>query len=75
MTYDGESEPKLWPDMPKVALVLARFKAMPELDQCKKMMDMDDFLNQRIDKLKEQLHKAQLNPVAAPSQATARSGA
>jgi hypothetical protein len=28
------------------------------------MMVMDGFLNQRIDKLKEQLHKAQLDPVA-----------
>ncbi|TVT97425.1 hypothetical protein EJB05_57330, partial [Eragrostis curvula] len=32
---------------------------MPELDQCKKMMDMESFLRQRIDKLREQLHKAQ----------------
>jgi hypothetical protein len=31
---------------------------MPEQDQCKKMTDMDGFLNQCIDKLKEQLHKS-----------------
>jgi hypothetical protein len=48
----------VWPDVPKVAQVLSCFKAMPEQDQCKKMMDMDGFLNQRIDKLKEQLHKS-----------------
>ena len=48
--------------MPKVAQVLACFKVMPELDQCKKMMDMEGFLTQRIDKLKEQLHKAQRKP-------------
>ena len=30
---------------------------MPDLDQCKKMMDMEGFLNKRIDKLKEHLHK------------------
>ncbi|RCV41999.1 hypothetical protein SETIT_9G179500v2 [Setaria italica] len=55
----GESQPEVWPGAPKVAEVLARFKAMPELDQCKKMMDMEGFLNQRIEKLREQLHKAQ----------------
>jgi len=51
--------------VPKVAQVLACFKVMPELDQCKKMMDMEGFLTQRIDKLKEQLHKAQREHVAA----------
>jgi hypothetical protein len=56
---EGESQPELWPDAPKVAEVLDRFKAMPELDQCKKMMDMEGFLSQRIEKLREQLHKAQ----------------
>ena len=48
--------------MLKAAQVLARFKAMSELDQCKKMMDMEGFLNKHIDKLKEQLHKAQRKP-------------
>jgi hypothetical protein len=56
---EEESQPEVWPDVAEAARVLARFKAMPELDQCKKMMDMEGFLNQRIDKLKEQLHKAQ----------------
>ncbi|XP_062208961.1 agamous-like MADS-box protein AGL80 [Phragmites australis] len=56
---DGESQPEVWPSVPEAARVLARFKAMPELDQCKKMMDMEGFLRQRIDKLKEQVHKAQ----------------
>jgi|UPI0002216A8B hypothetical protein len=47
--------------MPKVAQVLARFKAMPDQDQCKKMMDMEGFLNQRIDKLKEQRTRRSTN--------------
>ena len=55
---EGESQPKVWLDAPKVAQVLA-FNTMPELDQCKKMMDMEGFLNQRIDKLEEHPHKAQ----------------
>jgi hypothetical protein len=54
---EGETQPEVWPSV--AARVLARFKAMPELDQCKKMMDMEGFLKQRIDKLREQLHKAQ----------------
>jgi hypothetical protein len=58
MTDEEESQPEVWPDVPKVAQVLACFKAMPEQDQCKKMMDIDGFLIQRIDKLKEQLHKS-----------------
>ena len=41
---------------------MARCKAMPELDQCKKMVAMEGFLNKRIDMLKEQLHKAQRKP-------------
>ncbi|TVU03870.1 hypothetical protein EJB05_50583, partial [Eragrostis curvula] len=56
---EGESQPEVWPSVAEAARILARFKAMPELDQCKKMMDMESFLRQRIDKLKEQLHKAQ----------------
>ena len=33
MVYgEGESQSEVWPDVPKVALVLIRFKAMPELD-------------------------------------------
>ena len=55
---EGESAPEVWPDVAKAARVLARFKAMPELDQCKKMMDMEGFLSQLIDKHREQLHKA-----------------
>ncbi|CAL4943016.1 unnamed protein product [Urochloa decumbens] len=56
---DGEAQPEVWPDVAKVAEVLARFRAMPELDQCKKMMDMEGFLGQRVEKLREQLGKAQ----------------
>jgi hypothetical protein len=55
---EGETQPEVWPDVSKVAQVLARFKAMPELDQCKKTMDMEGLLTQRIGKQKEQLHKA-----------------
>ncbi|CAD6250778.1 unnamed protein product [Miscanthus lutarioriparius] len=56
---EGESQPEVWPDVPTAEHVLARFKAVPELDQCKKMLDMEGFLKQRMDKLREQLHKVQ----------------
>ncbi|KAG0533289.1 hypothetical protein BDA96_04G180400 [Sorghum bicolor] len=56
---EGESQAEVWPDVPTAEHVLARFKAVPELDQCKKMLDMEGFLKQRMDKLREQLHKAQ----------------
>jgi len=55
---EGEAQPEVWPDVARAARVLARFRAMPELDQCKKMMDMEGFLGQLIDKHREQLHKA-----------------
>src|SRR5438105_9393528 len=56
VTYgEGDSQPEVWPSVAEAARVLARFKAMPELDQCKKMLDMEGFLKQRIGKLNEQL--------------------
>ncbi|OEL34753.1 Agamous-like MADS-box protein AGL80 [Dichanthelium oligosanthes] len=56
----GESQPEVWPEAPgETARIVRRFKDVPELDQCKKMMDMEGFLRQRVDKLREQLHKAQ----------------
>ncbi|EER91288.2 hypothetical protein SORBI_3001G180600 [Sorghum bicolor] len=55
---EGETRPHVWPDVATAAQVLARFKAMPELDQYKKTMDMEGLLAQRIDKQQEQLHKA-----------------
>ncbi|EEE54370.1 hypothetical protein OsJ_01377 [Oryza sativa Japonica Group] len=37
--------------------VLRQFRALPEMEQCKKMMNQEDFLRLRIGKLKEQLRK------------------
>ena len=55
--YDGEGEarPEVWPDAPGEAeRIAARFKAVPELDQCKKKQDMKGFLTQSNDKLRDQ---------------------
>ena len=62
VVYDGEGEarPEVWPDAPGEAeRIAARFKAVPELDQCKKKQDMKGFLTQSNDKLRDQLRKAQ----------------
>jgi hypothetical protein len=64
VVYDGEGEgearpPEVWPEAPGEAeRVAARFKAVPELDQCKKKQDMRALLTQRNDKLRDQLRKA-----------------
>ncbi|KQK04003.1 agamous-like MADS-box protein AGL80 [Brachypodium distachyon] len=55
---EGEAQPEVWPSVAEAVPILNRFKDMPELDQCKKMMNQEDFLRQRIDKLREQIHKA-----------------
>nr|ASZ79980.1 MADS89 [Bambusa multiplex] len=56
---EGEAQPEVWPSVPAARSILERFKAMPELDQCKKMMTQEGFLRQRITKLREQLQKSQ----------------
>ncbi|CAL4968985.1 unnamed protein product [Urochloa decumbens] len=57
---EGESRPEVWPEAPGEAeRVVARFKDVPELDQCKKMLDMEGYMRQQVDKLREHLHKAQ----------------
>jgi hypothetical protein len=56
----GESQPEVWPEAPGAAeAVVARFRDVPELDQCKKMLDMEGYLKQQVDKLRDNLHKAQ----------------
>ncbi|XP_006645781.1 agamous-like MADS-box protein AGL80 [Oryza brachyantha] len=54
---EGETEPEVWPSMEGAKAVLEHFKALPEMDQCKKMMNQEDFLRQRITKLMEQIRK------------------
>ncbi|RLM78111.1 agamous-like MADS-box protein AGL80 [Panicum miliaceum] len=58
---EGEAQPEVWPDAPGEAeRIAARFKAVPDLDQCKKKLDMEGLLRQQNDKSRDQLHKAQL---------------
>ncbi|KAF0916986.1 hypothetical protein E2562_015151 [Oryza meyeriana var. granulata] len=54
---EGEEQPEVWPSVEGARAVLEHFKALPEMDQCKKMMNQEDFLRQRIAKLQEQVRK------------------
>ncbi|XP_027337507.1 agamous-like MADS-box protein AGL80 [Abrus precatorius] len=52
-----DPEPEVWPSSWGVQRVLAKFRTMPELEQSKKMVNQESFLNQRIMKGKEQMKK------------------
>uniref|UniRef100_A0A0E0JHA8 MADS-box domain-containing protein n=1 Tax=Oryza punctata TaxID=4537 RepID=A0A0E0JHA8_ORYPU len=54
---EGDAEPEVWPSMEVAMSVLRQFRALPEMEQCKKMMNQEDFLRQRIGKLKDQVSK------------------
>ncbi|KAK9293073.1 hypothetical protein L1049_021057 [Liquidambar formosana] len=54
-----DPQPEIWPSPLGVQRVLAQFKRMPEMEQCKKMVNQESFLRQRIVKAKEQLKKQQ----------------
>ncbi|KAL5221500.1 hypothetical protein ABZP36_026213 [Zizania latifolia] len=56
---EGDAQPEVWPSLPQATAVLDYFKSLPEMEQCKKMMNQEDFLRQRIAKLQEQVRKAQ----------------
>uniref|UniRef100_A0ACD5VNI5 Uncharacterized protein n=1 Tax=Avena sativa TaxID=4498 RepID=A0ACD5VNI5_AVESA len=55
---EGESVPEVFPSHPEALVILNHFKNMPELDQCKKMMNQEGFIRQRIEKLRDQVHKS-----------------
>ncbi|XP_052150130.1 agamous-like MADS-box protein AGL80 [Oryza glaberrima] len=59
MVYgEGEAQATVvWPSESEVMRVLERFKALPQLDKYKKMTDLEGFIQERIDKLQEQLDK------------------
>ncbi|XP_048566825.1 agamous-like MADS-box protein AGL80 [Triticum urartu] len=54
---EGETVPEVFPSHAGAAKILNIFRKMPELEQCKKMMNQEGFLRQRIDKLRDQVHK------------------
>ena len=54
-----EPQPKIWPSPWGVQNVLSKFRTMPEMEQSKKMMNQETFMNQRVMKAKEQVKKQQ----------------
>ncbi|XP_051132730.1 agamous-like MADS-box protein AGL80 [Andrographis paniculata] len=54
-----DAQPEVWPDARGAHHVLAQFKRMPEMEQCKKMMNQEGFIRGRISKAADQLKKVQ----------------
>ncbi|WOL09801.1 agamous-like MADS-box protein AGL80 [Canna indica] len=52
-----EAQPEAWPSAAEAAPVIRRFKSMPDMDQCRKMVNQEGFLRQRVGKLQEQLRR------------------
>ncbi|XP_048538176.1 agamous-like MADS-box protein AGL80 [Triticum urartu] len=55
---EGEAEPQVFPSHAEAVDILNEFKSMPELGHCKKTLDQEAFLTQRIAKLRDQVDKA-----------------
>ncbi|KAL0919058.1 hypothetical protein M5K25_011126 [Dendrobium thyrsiflorum] len=53
----NEPQPEVWPSAPEATGILSRFRAMPEMEQSKKMMNQESFLSQRVTKLQDQLRR------------------
>ncbi|CAN8260339.1 unnamed protein product, partial [Cochlearia groenlandica] len=52
-----DAQPQVWPSSEGVQNVISEYKALPEEDRNKKMVDHKAFLNQRIAKTEEQINK------------------
>ncbi|KAI5659453.1 hypothetical protein M9H77_28246 [Catharanthus roseus] len=53
--YDPEFE--IWPSTFGVQQVISQYKHLSEMEKCKKMLDQESYLRERIVKLKEKLKK------------------
>ena len=54
-----DEEAAVWPSHQEVQQLLARFQSVPEMEQCRKMMNQDSYLRERSTKSLEQLRKQQ----------------
>ncbi|KAM0842990.1 hypothetical protein ACQ4PT_058002 [Festuca glaucescens] len=51
---------QVWPSsLPEAMGVVDRYRALPEVDQCRKKMDGEDYVRDRVGKMQEQLRKAE----------------
>ncbi|XP_065855078.1 agamous-like MADS-box protein AGL80 [Euphorbia lathyris] len=53
----GEAEPLMWPSLPKVKEMMAKFLSIPELERFKKMMNQESYLKERMYKIEELINK------------------
>ena len=54
--FDSQ-QPEIWPSPWGVHRVLTKFKRYPHAEQCKKMLNQETYMGQRVNKAKEQLEK------------------
>lgn len=55
----NEAQPVVWPSEEQARQMLENFRALPEMEQTKKMLNQEDFLKQRAKKLQDQWQKTE----------------
>ncbi|XBI42445.1 hypothetical protein VPH35_126778 [Triticum aestivum] len=54
---EGKVAPKVFPSQAEAVGILKQFKSMPELGQCKEVMNQQGFITKRINKVRDQVDK------------------
>ncbi|KAF7105285.1 hypothetical protein CFC21_106110 [Triticum aestivum] len=54
---EGKAAPEVFPSQAEAVGIMNQFKSMPELVQCKEVMNQKGFISKRIDKLRAQVDK------------------
>ncbi|KAE8814215.1 MADS-box transcription factor PHERES 2 [Hordeum vulgare] len=58
LVYDeGKAAPEVFPSYAEAVGILSQFKSIPELGQCKEVMNQEGFITKRIDKLRYQVDR------------------
>ncbi|EXC12981.1 Agamous-like MADS-box protein AGL36 [Morus notabilis] len=53
----GEDVPTVWPSPEEACHLMRRFRTVPQMERCKKMVNQESYLRERSTKMKEQLQK------------------
>ncbi|KAJ8899974.1 hypothetical protein K2173_024085 [Erythroxylum novogranatense] len=54
-----DPEPTIWPSRAELKQLMLKFQGMPEIDRCKKMMNQESYLRERVGKVQDQCRKHQ----------------
>uniref|UniRef100_A0A803QN43 MADS-box domain-containing protein n=1 Tax=Cannabis sativa TaxID=3483 RepID=A0A803QN43_CANSA len=54
---DELGPPIIWPSMEEARELYQRFRSVPDVERCKKMMNQEDYLRERSGKMEEQIRK------------------